>query len=70
MQIVNGTIASAPDGDDRVLVTIDDFDDDQPIGPCPYMPREGAPPSIGDPCLVALAASSSTSLSWVLAYEP
>lgn len=70
MRLAEGTIASAPDGDDRVMVLVAEFDDEQPIGPCPYMPRPSAPPAEGDPCLVALADTSTTALSWVLAYEP
>lgn len=70
MQVVEGTIASAPDSDGRVLVAVDDFDDAQPVGPCPITPRADAPPEEGMRCVVALADSSRTALTWVLSYEP
>ena len=64
MRLVEGTIATVPNGDDEVMVVIGEFSVDQLIGPCPYMPRGASAPAVDDRCLVAFDPAGS----WVVAY--
>lgn len=64
--LVQGRIASAPDSDDRVMVTVDAFAADQLIGPCRYMPRGALAPAEGDVCVVAQLPNGE---DWVIAFD-
>jgi hypothetical protein len=66
--LIEGVIASAPDADRRVTVTIPTFHPDQTFGPCPYMPRGGALPAVGARCLVALDETGIQE-PWVPAWD-
>lgn len=65
--VLEAVIASAPDGDGRVFVTVPDLDPDLRHGPCPVMPRGDTDPARGDRALVAFTATGDP---WVLAWEP
>lgn len=51
--LVEGVIATAPDANGHVYVTLPTFDSERRLGPCPYTPRGTATPSRDASCLVA-----------------
>lgn len=64
--LCDGVIASPPDADGLVEVTIPGFADDLRFGPCPYNPRGAGEPLRGDRCLVAFDDNGDP---WVVSYE-
>ncbi|MEJ7824917.1 MAG: hypothetical protein WKF48_05785 [Solirubrobacteraceae bacterium] len=68
-ELAEGLIATAPDADARVMVTLPDFDPKQKLGPCVFTPRGTTLPSPGDPCLVAHVTSARGDTWWVLAFD-
>lgn len=69
MELSEGRIAAAPEGDDQVMVTLDDFDGGQELGPCAYMPRGDVEPAAGDRCLVAHGELDGHDAWWVIAFH-
>jgi hypothetical protein len=66
--LIEGVIASAADADRRVMVTIPTFHPDQTFGPCPYMPRGSALPTVDAKCLVWLD-ETGVQQPWVVAWD-
>jgi hypothetical protein len=59
-------IAGAPD-DDRVEVTLDNFDRKLRFGPCAFMPIDGETPARGDRALVVFDENNDP---WVACWIP
>lgn len=62
--LYEGVIASGPDENGHVEVTIPAFDSSLRFGPCPYVARGASTPERGDLCLVIFAEGRHP---WVIA---